>query len=117
MPKFTKPPNALVETFTRAIAQMVGVESRQMFGYPAAFTQTNAQMFASVFQDQMIVRLPETDRAALAATGWRPFEPMPGRPMREYMVVPEAVRESPPALRDWVAKAAAYAVSLPRKKR
>jgi TfoX/Sxy family transcriptional regulator of competence genes len=115
MPTFTKPPNNLVETFTRAITQMGGVESRRMFGYPAAFT--NTQMFASLFQDQMILRLTEADRAALAAKGGRPFEPMPGRSMREYMTVPDGVRESPPALREWLAKAQAYASSLPPKKK
>ena len=85
-----------------------------MFGYPVAFTKT--QMFASLFQDKMIVRLSDADREALGRDGARPFEPMPGRPMREYVVVPEAVRESPSTLRSWLAKAQAYAGSLPPKK-
>jgi TfoX/Sxy family transcriptional regulator of competence genes len=115
MPKFTKPPAALVEMFKEALAKLPDVESRQMFGYPAAFTKS--QMFASLFQDHMIVRLSATDRQMLGQEGARPFEPMPGRAMREYVVVPAAICESPSALRSWLAKAQAYAASLPPKKR
>jgi TfoX/Sxy family transcriptional regulator of competence genes len=115
MPKFTKAPAALVDAFAQAIADAPGVERRQMFGYPAAFTRSH--MFASLFQDQMIVRLSEADRHALAQEGGRAFEPMPGRPMREYVTVPEAIRDSPAALRKWLAKAQTYAGSLPPKKK
>jgi TfoX/Sxy family transcriptional regulator of competence genes len=115
MPKFTKAPPTLIDTFTRAIGDLQGVVLRQMFGYPAAFTRS--QMFASLFQDQMIVRLSEDDRQALTQAGGRPFEPMPGRPMREYITVPEVVRDSPAALQQWLLKAQRYAASLPPKKR
>lgn len=86
-----------------------------MFGFPAAFT--NTQMFASLFNDSMIVRLPDADRTALIAHGARPFEPMPGRPMREYVAVPDDVRSSPVRLQTWLTKAHAYAAALPPKKR
>ena len=115
MPKFTKPPSILVEIFQRAVAELPDVQPRQMFGYPAAFTKT--QMFASLFQDIMIVRLSTADREALGRDGARPFEPMPGRPMREYVVVPDVVWGSPSTLRSWLAKAHAYASSLPQKKK
>jgi TfoX/Sxy family transcriptional regulator of competence genes len=115
MPKFTKPPAALVDTFTREIGKLPGVQRRQMFGYPAAFT--NSQMFASLFQDEMILRLSDVDRRVLGEKGGQPFEPMPGRPMREYMTVPEPIRESASELRTWLTKAQIYAASLPPKKR
>jgi TfoX/Sxy family transcriptional regulator of competence genes len=78
-----------------------------MFGYPAAFTKS---------QDHMIVRLSEVDRQELRDKGGQPFEPMPGRPMREYVTVPDAICESPSALRLWLTKAQTYAASLPPKK-
>jgi TfoX/Sxy family transcriptional regulator of competence genes len=115
MPAFTKPPSGLVELFQDAVADLPDVHSRQMFGYPAAFTRT--QMFASLFQDKMIVRLPADAREMLGREGGQPFEPMPGRPMREYVVVPETIRQSVSALRPWLAKAHAYARSLPSKKK
>jgi TfoX/Sxy family transcriptional regulator of competence genes len=114
MPTFTKPPSALVELFQRAVAGLEDVQSRQMFGYLAAFT---TQMFASLFRVHMIVRLSDTDRAALGQKGARPFEPMTGRPIREYVVVPDGVRESPSTLHSWLVKAQAYAASLPPKKK
>src|SRR5262249_33161991 len=115
MPKFTKAPPDLVEIFTRAMADLPGVQTRKMFSYPAAFA--NGQMFASLFQSDMILRLSEADRQTIAQDGGRPFEPMPGRPMREYIAVPSAIRTSPSALRAWVVKAKSYAESLPPKKK
>ncbi len=85
-----------------------------MFGYPAAFFRGN--MFAGLFQDSMFLRLSPEHRAALCAhRGARPFEPMAGRPMREYVVVPPAILASENQLREWLEKARAYAASLPPK--
>jgi hypothetical protein len=67
-------------------------------------------------KENMILRLAETDRAALSQLGGRPFEPMPGRPMREHMAVPAGIRESPSELRSWLVKAQSYAASLPPKR-
>jgi TfoX/Sxy family transcriptional regulator of competence genes len=114
MPSFTKPSPQMVETFQRATATLPDTQLRQMFGSPAAFT--NTLMFACVFQDTMIVRLSERDREALGREGARPFEPMPGRPMREYVSVPSGVLQSS-ALRSWLLKAHGYAASLPPKKK
>jgi len=41
---------------------------------------------------------------------------MPGRPMKEYVVVPDAVVTNPAKLRAWVDQAYAYAKKLPAKK-
>ncbi len=114
MPKFTKAPQALVDQFTTAIEDMRDVQPRKMFGYPAAFTISTAQMFACLFGDDMILRLSQADRIALEVERWKPFEPMPGRPMREYLAVPADLRSSP-SLKTWMAKAHAYAASLPPK--
>jgi TfoX/Sxy family transcriptional regulator of competence genes len=113
MPKFTKAPQDLVDRFVEAIETVPDVQQRKMFGYPAAFT--NAQMFACLFGDAMILRLSEPNRAALHAEGWRAFEPMPGRPMREYMAVPALILGSRVLLTLWVQKAHAYAASLSPK--
>ena len=73
-------------------------------------------MFAGLFQEHMIVRLAAEDRAELARRpGARAFEPMPGRPMREFLVVPPAIRETPPELERWLGRASSYAGSLPPK--
>lgn len=113
MPVFTKPPAALVATFGEAIQSVVGVQTRKMFGYPAAFL--NGHMFACLFRDAMIVRLSELDRSTLAKAGAKLFEPMPGRPMREYLAVPPAVLAKPAELRTWLSKSAMYVSAMPPK--
>jgi TfoX/Sxy family transcriptional regulator of competence genes len=113
MPKWERSPDELVSDFAAYIGSIADAVTRKMFGYPAAFV--NGQMFAGLFADDMILRLSETDRAAFVAqTGATPFEPMPGRAMREYVVVPEEVRASP-ALAHWLEWSARYARSLPPK--
>jgi TfoX/Sxy family transcriptional regulator of competence genes len=110
MPKWTKAPESLVTRFADAIERLPTVEARKMFGYPAAFV--NGNMFAGLFQSSMMVRLSEDDRRRLRAS---PFEPMPGRPMREYVVVPEEVLGSSTTLDEWLRKGHAFASSLPPK--
>ena len=113
MPKFTRAPAALVAQFDEAIGRLDGVERRQMFGYPAAFAGGN--MFAGLFRTSFIVRLSEADRAEASALGATPFEPMPGRPMREYVCLPEVILGQPKELAAWLERARAKAASLPAK--
>lgn len=108
-----KPSDELVERFHEAVAGIEGVEVRKMFGFPAAFVGGN--MTAGLHQETFIVRLPDDERAERLAEGWSLFEPMPGRPMREYVALPDAVMVDVDATRDWVERAAAYARTLPPK--
>jgi TfoX/Sxy family transcriptional regulator of competence genes len=115
MPAFTKAPPEVIATFQSAVDGLDGVERRTMFGYPAAFAKGN--MFACVFQDRIMVRLAPDDRAeAMRLDGAKMFEPMPGRPMREYVELPADVMRAPPVLRGWVSRGRDYAAGLPTKK-
>lgn len=113
MPKWTKAPEGLVAAFTRAAEAVPGASVRKMFGYPAAFLSGN--MFAGIFQEHTIARLPQETREALIEQGGRPFEPLPGRVMKEYVVLPEKVTRSRRLLEDWISEAASYARFLPPK--
>ncbi|MGH2521985.1 MAG: TfoX/Sxy family protein [Anaerolineales bacterium] len=115
MPKWRPAPEALVQVFDKAIQALPDVQPRKMFGYPCAFTR--GQMFAGLHQESMILRLEENDRTRFLgqAAGVRMFEPMPGRPMREYVVVPQAILTSEPGLAQWLKKSFEYAQSLPPK--
>ncbi len=88
---------------------------KPMFGCPAWFV--NGQMFTGVFEDKIQMCLSPEDRAEIIATwpGAGPFEPMAGRPMREYIAIPEAKLGDPARLRPWLERAHAYALSLPPK--
>jgi TfoX/Sxy family transcriptional regulator of competence genes len=112
--KWKKAPPELIAMFDAAIAGKPGVERRQMFGYPCAFLKGN--MLAGLFEDQMMVRLSETDRTKasqqVAAT---PFAPG-GRPMREYVVLPAEIVADKRRLGAWLKRAIAYVETLPAKK-
>jgi TfoX/Sxy family transcriptional regulator of competence genes len=108
-----KAPVELVERFEAAVAGIEGLEKRQMFGYPAAFIGGN--MTAGLHQETFLVRLPDPERSERLSAGWSAFEPMPGRPMREYLALPPEVVKDPEETRRWVERAATYVRTLPPK--
>jgi len=106
--------NEVVQLFQNMVPPVPDITVRKMFGYPAVFVK--GLMFAGVFQDSIIVRLSPEDRASLLQVeGAALFDPMGGRPMREYVVVPESVLKSGHELSAWMDKALNYAASLPPK--
>jgi TfoX/Sxy family transcriptional regulator of competence genes len=111
--KWIPTPQPLVETFAAIVPSDRRVEPRKMFGYPSCFAGGN--MFMGLFQDRMIVRLAPEGRARLMARGGSVFEPMPGRPMKEYVVVPEPILSDPPSLKRLVEESLDYALTLPPK--
>ena len=113
-PKWKKAPPELIARFDAAIARHEGVVRKQMFGYPCAFL--NGNMLTGLFEDKMMVRLSEKDRAkASLEAAAVPFAPA-GRPMREYVVLPPEIIENPRKLGAWLKRAVAYVGSLPKKK-
>jgi TfoX/Sxy family transcriptional regulator of competence genes len=109
-----KAPESLIALFDEVAPPDPPAQRRQMFGYPAVFV--NGNMFAGLHEDRLVVRLPETERAEfMALPGAVPFEPMPGRPMKEYVVAPAALLGDPDGLRAWLGRALRYAVTLPPK--
>jgi len=114
MPAFTKAPEEMTQRFEHALKDFPMATQRKMFGYPAAFV--NGNMFTGLFQEEMFLRLSDEDRAAIRKEYGTPlFEPMPGRPMRGYVVVPRYVLNSPRLLRTWLTKGMEYCKSLPPK--
>jgi TfoX/Sxy family transcriptional regulator of competence genes len=108
-----KAPADLVERFGAAVAGIDGLETRKMFGYPAGFIGGN--MVTGLHQDSWIVRLPEAARQERLDAGWTIFEPMAGRPMREYVALPTEVADDPDEALAWVEAAADFVRTLPPK--
>ena len=103
----------VVAAFDKAVPASPRVTRRPMFGYASAFV--NGNMFAGTFQDSIVVRLAETDRAALLKLkGAAPFAPM-GHPMKEYVVVPASMVARPRDLGAWIGRGHRYALTLPAK--
>ncbi len=115
--KWRKPSEDLVALLDEIVPQgEAAVEFKPMFGGPCYWSGGN--MFAAVHQESIFVRLGEQDRAELLAEpGAHLFEPMEGRPMREYVVFPEAMLTDKEALRAWMSRGLAYAASLPPKEK
>ena len=107
MPKFTKTPPEVIAAFDAASPSRKDIARKTMFSYPALFV--NGNMFAFTFGPKIAVRADEATRAK-----FKRFEPMPGRPMGEYVEVP-AKDMKVAALKKWMADALAYAESLPAK--
>jgi len=116
VPKWRPPPAELVDLFDKIDQSFPESEMRKMFGFPCCFV--NGNMCAGLHQENFILRLSEKDREEfLHLKGAKPFEPMPGRVMSEYVVVPHDILRSDAKLRGWFKKACAYARSLPPKKK
>jgi TfoX N-terminal domain len=118
--KWRKSPPEVIETLHEtvgvALPDDAAVDFRPMFGYPCYWTGGN--MFFATHQEYLILRLSDEDRAAfLLLPDARVFEPMPGRPMREYVVVPPTLAADRPALQEWVMKGYRYTASLPPKEK
>ena len=113
-PVWRKSPDDLIALFYAALPEDPRVERRKMFGYPCAFVGGN--LFAGLHQEDVIVRLAEKDRlAVIDKQGARLFEPMAGRPMREYVVLPQAALADREELAAWLQRGLSYAASLPPK--
>ncbi len=112
--QWKKTPPEVVAAFDKATPKDPNVVRRPMFGYPALYLGGN--MFAGTFQDKVVARLPEPERErAMRTAGAKPFEPMPGRPMKEYVVLPAAVVKKPAELSRWIGRACDYAAALTPK--
>jgi len=111
--KWQKSSQGLIDLFESVMPGPPAVQ-RKMFGYPAGFV--NGNMFMGLFQESMILRLPTGPREEfLKVHNAKIFEPMAGRPMREYAAVPQSVMRDKKELTAWVAKALEYGASLKPK--
>jgi hypothetical protein len=64
-----------------------GAKRSQMFGMPVL--KAGDKVFAGIYGDAMTFKLgPEDLVAARERAGVEPFEPMPGRAMKEWVLVP-----------------------------
>ena len=67
----------------------VAFERGQMFGCPGLRAPGRGKFFATLWGDDLVVKVEGGAREqALALDGARLFEPMPGRPMRQWVLLP-----------------------------
>jgi len=111
---WTKSPQSLIDLFEKSVPSGTSVSRRKMFGYPAAFA--NGNLFIGLHQNDFIIRLSEKDRARFSAEfGERRFEPMPGRPMREYVRLPDELLADQRRRASWIDLSLRYAEAIAPK--
>jgi TfoX/Sxy family transcriptional regulator of competence genes len=103
------------ETLLRSlIAKREGINLRPMFGNLSAFVGGN--MCLGVYGEDLFLRLSEADRAELLrAKGASIFEPIRGRQMKEYVIVPRSWAHDPSKLEPWITRSLEWASRLPAK--
>ncbi len=91
----------------------VGIQTLPEFGIRTEFGNlagfVNGNMFMGLYGDDMFVRLAEEGATA--------FEPMKGRPMGEYVVLPREWRDDPGSVDTWVSRSLVWTGEMPVKKR
>lgn len=86
-------------------------EQRDLDGSPASFF--NGHLFARLRRDTFVVRLGVADRAhLLQVPGATVFEVIKGRPMAEYVVLPDSIVDDATTLARWFARGKAYVATL-----
>ncbi len=114
--EWKKAPEELVQFLSQKM-KSVKCDYRKMFGYPAYFI--NGNMFAGIHGEKLFVRLPEAEVEEImnAKLNVTCFEPMPGRAMAGYVVLPKSVYSNEKLFDKWLNKSVNYVSSLPPKQK
>jgi TfoX/Sxy family transcriptional regulator of competence genes len=91
--KLPRPSEEAKAAFAKLVPDGPAVTLKPMFGQLSAFV--NGNMFCGLFGDELVVRLPETEIARVKQQGGRDFEPMAGRMMSGYVMLPGDWRARP----------------------
>ncbi len=103
------PSPELLARFAELAATLDGPDRKLVFGCPALLHAST--MFFGVHATGLLVRLDADAADELLHRGGRPFEPVPGRPMTGFFLLPPDLPD--PA--GWVARAYEHVRSLPPK--
>jgi len=104
----------LVARFDAVVSRHPELVQRKTFGNPAAYVTGN--MATGLFADGWFVRLSEAEaQELLGLPGAMPFSPMPGRPMKGYVMLPSDVIADDETLEPWLVRSIAHAAALPPK--
>ena len=112
-----KKPNEELSKFLDERISTFDVKKKKMFGCPVYFANDN--MLAGVFENDIFIRLPEQDRQKIISENDEvtPFEPMKGRVMKEYVVLPDSLINDPEKFHELLSSSYDHVSSLPAKKK
>jgi len=113
--KIPRPDEDSKEFFRSVLPDDPRITIRPMFGNVSAFV--NGNMFVGLFGNELFVRLSDESRKELLEEkGASLLEPMKGKPMKEYVLIPKAWRNQHETVLLWVARSLDWASKLPPKK-
>jgi TfoX/Sxy family transcriptional regulator of competence genes len=97
------------------LVQGLPCEKKRMFGAPCFFAKHS--MFTGVFAEDIFIRLSNDERARFIKEnkGTKVFEPVEGRKMSEYLIVPHALLKNKDAVRQWLRISFDYASTLKKR--
>lgn len=112
--KFKKTSRELIEFIDNAVTKF-NCEKKKMFGAVAFFV--NGNMFTGAHQDEIFLRLSEKDKEKIMKEFDEvlPFEPMPGKQMKEYISIPENIFSDPEIFNEWLGKSYNFASTIIKK--
>jgi TfoX/Sxy family transcriptional regulator of competence genes len=114
--KWEKPSQRILDLFDHYVPQEEFIERRKMFGLPCAFINNN--MFIGIYKQTLFLRLSNEDRSMmLTLPQATPFEPRPGRIMKEYIVISPKSLYNENWMTDLITKSITYVQSLPPKEK
>ena len=106
-----KSPPALIERFDTVASDFPEATRRLTFGFPCLYVGGN--MVTGLYGESWHVRVDKDDTdELLRLPGARPFEPMPGRPMTGFTLLPETIVDDDAAIREWVGRAIAHVSTM-----
>jgi len=113
-PSWEKSSLQLVTLFGQLSPKNSAVTEKLMFGCPCCFA--NGNLFCGLHKQGMIFRLPEADRLAfLKLKDAANFEPMPGRKMKNYVILQNPPSHDHKELSRWMGRSLDFALTLPPK--
>ncbi len=113
--KIPRPDEEAKEFFKSILPKDPQVTIRPMFGNLSGFV--NGNMFMGLLGNDVFLRLSDEDHEELLEIKETSiFEPMKGRQMKEYVVIPKTWHEQPETVKSWVSRSLEWAKKLPKKK-
>ena len=114
--KIPRSSESVEELFKSVLPKDSRITIRPMFGNLAGFV--NGNMFTGLYGDDLFVRLfGDARKELLNLKGASVFEPMKGRQMKDYVVVPKDWMKNTEIARRWISTALEVVSKLPKKKK
>ena len=115
MANWAKTDDALIERVDDLLST-APVRRKNMFGTAAWFLESNDMMFVGAWGDGIMVRVGENVTSHLIEIGEaEPFDPMGGKPMREYVFLNGDRIADDDILLGWLEQSSEFAEALPPK--